>query len=101
MDARINFVQEEHEDLQHTPMTSAIYALEDVSTHLDILTLEFGVIFEHPPFSPGCTPIVRQLLVRHNLVVEQYHPSGNKYSYKSEIKSKTIGLYQNTGVTVL
>ena len=29
-----------------------------------------------------------------------YHPPQNKYSYKSEIKSKTIRLYQITGVTV-
>ena len=34
-------------------------------------------------------------------VLHGYHPPQNNYSYKSEIKSKTIGLYQITGVTVL
>ena len=30
-----------------------------------------------------------------------YHPGQNKYRYRSEIKSKTIGLYQITDVTDL
>ena len=30
-----------------------------------------------------------------------YHAGQNDYRYRSEIKSKTIGLYQITGVTVL
>ena len=59
---RISFVQEEQQELQCIPMTSAIYVLEDVSIHPDILI---------PPFLPGCMPILRQLLVRHNQVVEQ------------------------------
>ena len=33
-------------------------------------------------------------------VANAYHLLQNHYSYKSEIKSKTIGLYQITGVTV-
>ena len=38
---RTNFVQEEQQDPQCIPTTSAIYVLEDVSTHLDILIWEF------------------------------------------------------------
>ena len=30
---------------------------------------------------------------------DDYHLFENTYSYKSEIKSKTVGLHQNTGVT--
>ena len=66
----INSVQEEQQDLQCILTTSAICVLDDVSIHLDIATLEFKEMFEHPPFLPG-TPILRQLLVRHNRVVEQ------------------------------
>ena len=34
-------------------------------------------------------------------LVQEYHCAINDYSYKSEIKMKTIGLYHITGVTVL
>ena len=34
---RIGFVQDERQEPQCTPMTSAIYVLEDVSIHPDIL----------------------------------------------------------------
>ena len=52
-------------------MTSAIDVLEDVFIHLDILIWEFQVAFEPSSFLPGCMPILRQLLVRDNQVVEQ------------------------------
>ena len=39
---RISFVQEEQQDLQYDPMTSAIYVLEDVSIHPDILIRELS-----------------------------------------------------------
>ena len=70
MGVRTNFVQEEQQDLQCTSTTSAIYVLEDVSIHLGHSDWEFKVVFEHPPFLPGCTLILRQLLVQHNRVVE-------------------------------
>ena len=38
---QISFVQEEQQDPQCIPMTAAIYVLEDVSIHPDILILEF------------------------------------------------------------
>ena len=41
---------------------------------LDILTLEFCAILEHPPVLPECMRIRRQLLVHHSLVAEQWHP---------------------------
>ena len=69
---RTSFIQEEQQDLQYDPTTSAIDVLEVVSIYPDILILEiFEVAFEHPPFLPGCTPTLRQLLIRHNRVVEQ------------------------------
>ena len=55
VDVRANFVQDEQRDLQCIPMTSAIYVLEDVSTHPGFLIWAFSVIFEHLPFVPGCT----------------------------------------------
>ena len=66
-----SFVQEEQQDLQCTPTTSAIYVLEGVSIHLDTMIFEFEEFFEHPPSLPGCTLTLRQLLVRHNREVEQ------------------------------
>ena len=42
---RISFVQEEQQDLQCDPMTSAIHVLEDVSIHPDILISEFSSTF--------------------------------------------------------
>ena len=45
------------------------FCLEDVSIHPDILVWEFWIVFEHPPFLPGCSRKLRQLLVRHNQVV--------------------------------
>ena len=42
---------------------------------------------------------VQDLLADGNFLRTAYHLLQNKYSYKSEIKSKTIGLYQITGVT--
>ena len=45
-----SFVQKEQLDPQCIPMTSAIFVLEDVSIHPDILIWEFWVVFEHPPF---------------------------------------------------
>ena len=38
---RISFLQEEQQDPQCIPTTSAIYVLEDVSTHPDILVWDF------------------------------------------------------------
>ena len=66
----MGYVQEEQQDPQCIPMTSAIYVLEGVSIHPDILIWEFKVVFVHPSFLPGCMLIRRQLLVRHNQAVE-------------------------------
>ena len=44
------FVQEEPVDLQCLTKILATCVVEDVSTYLDILTLEFSVILERPPF---------------------------------------------------
>ena len=46
---RLSFVEEEQQDLQYYPMTSAIHVLEDVSIHPNILIWEFLVAVEHPP----------------------------------------------------
>ena len=42
---RTSFVQEEQQDLQYDPTTSAIYVLEDVSKNPDILLLGIFNIF--------------------------------------------------------
>ena len=44
---------------------------------------------------------VTSVLITLTRALGSYHSTQNNYSYKSEIKSKTIGLYQITGVTVL
>ena len=63
-----------------------IRVVEDVSKHLDIPSLEFRAIWEHPPILPESWQILHQLLVHHNLVILQWHrcfleqPSGTQTS---------------------
>ena len=49
-DDRTDFSQEEQVGLPYWTMILAIYVLEDVSIHPDILIWEFKVVFKHPPF---------------------------------------------------
>ena len=49
----------------------AICVVEDVSIRLNILTLDFFAMWEHPPSFCECMLILRQLLVRHNLAILQ------------------------------
>ena len=69
MDVRKNFVQEEPLDLQC--LTKIWAVVEDVSIHLDILTLEFSVILGRLSFLLECKLILRRLLVLCNLVALQ------------------------------
>ena len=52
-------------------MLLVICVVEDVSIYLQILTLEFWAIREHPPFLFECT---RQMLSHHSLIVLQWYP---------------------------
>ena len=47
------------------------------------------------------TSSTREVRLLSFRVAPWYHPGQNKYRYRSEIKSKTIGLYQITDVTDL
>ena len=58
--------------------------LVHVSKNLDTLTLEFWAFWEHPPSSPECMLIRRQLLVHHSLVVLQWHPSLLRQSFATQ-----------------
>ena len=55
-------------------MIWATCVVEDVSRNLDILTLEFWAIWGRPPIVPECKQIRRQPLVRHSLIIQQWHP---------------------------
>ena len=75
MGVRKSYAHEEQQDLQCVPMTSDHFCFGRRIHTSDILDLRIlSIFFEHPPFSPGWTLILRQLLVRHNQVVEQLHP---------------------------
>ena len=69
-------VQEEPHDLRCSTKILATCDAEDVSIHMDILTLEFWAILELLSFSLGyILLILRRLLVLRNLVVLQWNPS--------------------------
>ena len=55
-------------------MISAIFVVGDVSIYLDILTLEFGAIWERPPILLGYKQMLRQLLVLRILIVLIHYP---------------------------
>ena len=48
--------------------------VEDVSTYLDMLTVEASAILERLSFLPECKLTLRRLLVLHNLIALQRHP---------------------------
>ena len=62
---RTGFVQDEQQDPQHIPVTSAFERRIHTSRHSDL----FFVIFVNPPFFVGVYTGLRQVLVRHNRVV--------------------------------
>ena len=82
MDDRTSFVQEVPHDLHCLTMISAICVVEDVSKHLHIPTEEFWAIWEHPPIVLECKKTLHQLLVRHNPVILQSHPSLLRQSFE-------------------
>ena len=73
-DGRTDFAEEERLDLPHWTTNLAICASVAVSKYLDILTLEFWAVRQHPPTLPECMLTRRQLLVRHSPAVLQWHP---------------------------
>ena len=58
-----DFVQDEPQDLRCLTKISATCVVEDVSKYLDIPTLEFWAIWEHPPSLPERMLIRRQLSI--------------------------------------
>ena len=62
-DDHTDFVQEEQLGLPYWTVILAICVVVDESKCLDTPILEFSIICEHLPFSPGCKPILRLLLV--------------------------------------
>ena len=54
MDVRTSFVREEPLGLRCLTKVLATCVVEDVSIHLDIQTLEFWVMLDHPPFLLEC-----------------------------------------------
>ena len=71
----VDFFQEEPLDLQCVTMILATCVEVDVSIYLDILTLEFWANLERLPFLLVCKRILGLLLVVHNEVILQWHPS--------------------------
>ena len=68
-DDHTDFVQEEQLGLPYWTMILAICVVVDESKCLDTPILEFSIISEHLPFSLGCKPILRLLLVHRNLAI--------------------------------
>ena len=71
---RTNSFRQERLDLPYWIMIQVICALVDESICLDILTLEFWITLERPPFWLEYKLILHQLLVHHNQVVLQWYP---------------------------
>ena len=65
-DDHTDFVQEERLGLPYWTMILAICVVVDESKCLDTPILDFLIICEHLPFSPGYKPILRLLLVHRN-----------------------------------
>ena len=68
-DDHTDFAQEERLGLPYWTMILAICVVVDESKCLDTPILEFSIICEHLPFSPGYKPILRLLLVHRNLAI--------------------------------
>ena len=68
-DDHTDIAQEERLDFPHWTMILAICVVVDESKCLDVPIWEFSIICEHLPFSLGCKPILRLLLVLHNLAI--------------------------------
>ena len=69
-----DFAQEERLGLPYWTMILATCVVVDESKCLDIPIWEFSVIWEHPPFLPGCKQILHQLLVLRTLAVWIWYP---------------------------
>ena len=70
-DDRTDFAQEERLGLPYWTMILAICVVVDESKCLDTPILEFSIICEHLPFSPGYKQILRLLLVHRNLAIRK------------------------------
>ena len=69
-----DFAQEERLGLPYWTMILATCVVVDESKCLDIPIWEFSVIWEHPPFLPGCKQILHQLLVLRIVAVWIWYP---------------------------
>ena len=89
----------------HIPLNASVYlAIVRLSTSPFQYASQFSSISKSS--SDNCSSLLVSRWIRFLLscmfgLFFSYHPGQNKYRYRSEIRSKTIGLYQITDVTDL
>ena len=81
-DDRPNSFQEERLGLPYWTMILAICVVVDESKCLDTPILEFSIICEHLPFSPGYKLILRLLLVHRNQAIWRWYPWSSLLSFE-------------------